>query len=129
MLPNITLAMMQGVTEIFPVSSSGHLAVYGRILGREMSFEKVLLFHLGTFFAILYFYRRDVVYILTGREGRKIPCSMLISFTTTALVGSAIEAMFVNSLVQQPRYVAALWLVNGLLVALLAFLVGQVARR
>lgn len=124
-LQNIVLAMIQGFAEIFPISSSGHLAVYGSILGQEMSFDKVLLFHLGTFFAILYFYRKEVASILTGKLGWRTPRFMLVSFLTTVLVGLAMERTVVNALVQRPRYVAALWFLNGLIVALIGILSGS----
>lgn len=121
---NIILAVLQGFTEVFPISSSGHLAVYGRILGQEMSFDKIVLFHLGTFLAILYFYRKDIVQILTGKLGWRMPGLMLLSFLTTALIGLVLEGTLGNPLVQQPQYVAALWLVNGLIVALIGVLSG-----
>ena len=116
-LENIVLAVLQGFSEIFPISSSGHLAVYASVLGVDISFERIVLFHLGTFCAILYFYRKDVAAILTGKWGWQIPSLMLISFATTALVGFAVEETLSVSIVQQPQSVALLWIVNGLFIA------------
>jgi undecaprenyl-diphosphatase len=113
----IVLAVLQGFTEVFPVSSSAHLAVYGSVLGIELSFDKIVLFHLGTFCAILYFYRKDVAAILTGQWGWKIPSLMLLSFATTAIIGFVVVEVLSASIVQQPRYIAVLWIVNGLIMA------------
>lgn len=115
---NIVLAILQGFTEIFPISSSGHLAVYGKVWGQDMSFDRVILFHLGTFLAILYFYRKDVIYLITGRAGWKLPGLMLMSFGITALTGFVIKGTLADSLVEQPQYVTVLWLINGLILIL-----------
>ena len=52
------MAVLQGVTEFLPVSSSGHLAIAGKLFGLEP--DKVLLLgvlmHAGSFFAIVIFY-------------------------------------------------------------------------
>ena len=122
---NIVLAVLQGFSEIFPISSSGHLAVYGSVMGVDLSFERIVLFHLGTFCAILYFYRKDVAAILTGKWGWKTPALMLVSFATTALVGYAVEQTLGVPIVQQTQQVALLWIVNGLFVAFAGVLSGS----
>ena len=55
------LAFLQGVTEFLPVSSSAHLILVPVVLGWEdqgQSFDVAV--HLGTLFAVVGFYRRDV---------------------------------------------------------------------
>lgn len=57
----ILLAVVQGITEFLPISSSGHLVLSSALLGIE---EPELLFdiilHFGTLLAIVFFYRRDI---------------------------------------------------------------------
>ncbi len=69
----ILLAIIQGVTEFLPISSSGHLVVFQRMLGmtngEENLFVAVIL-HAGTLLAILTFYARDIVRIIRQREWR-----------------------------------------------------------
>ena len=52
------MAVVQGVTEFLPVSSSGHLVVAGKLLGYdpEKVFSLGVFMHAGSFFAIVIFY-------------------------------------------------------------------------
>lgn len=59
---SILLGLLQGVTEFLPVSSSGHLAIIGESLG----VYEIVMFHVGTLFAILVYYYRDVWRLLGG---------------------------------------------------------------
>ena len=55
------LALIQGITEFLPVSSSGHLVIAQRLLGWNL--DNVLLdiaLHLGTAAAICVIYRKDI---------------------------------------------------------------------
>ncbi len=60
------LGIVQGLTEFFPVSSSGHLAMFEMLLGDERKTNLVfeIAVHVATLVAIAYFYRgriRDLV--------------------------------------------------------------------
>ena len=68
----ITLAFVQGITEIMPVSSSGHLAVVSELAGwpdQGQAFDAVL--HLGTFLAMVIFFWREWVDVIRGAFGQK----------------------------------------------------------
>ena len=68
----LILALIQGVTEFLPVSSSGHLALFGKLLGLkkpDIAFDIVI--HLATLFAILIYYRKDIIGIISGIFGKK----------------------------------------------------------
>ena len=62
----ILLAILQGITEFLPVSSSGHLVllqnVLQRLSGRRFSGELAfdLLVHLGTLLAVVVYFRADI---------------------------------------------------------------------
>jgi undecaprenyl-diphosphatase len=60
-----TLGIIQGLTEFFPVSSSGHLIIFQHLFGLK---EPELLFdvsvHAGTLAAVLLYFYRDIVNIL-----------------------------------------------------------------
>ncbi len=70
----LLLAVLQGLTEFLPVSSSGHLVLArewlpaGSLLPRDASVEVVL--HLGTLLAVVLFYGRDLIRLGQGLLGR-----------------------------------------------------------
>ena len=66
------LALVQGLAEFLPISSSGHLALMQHILGLtvpEVAFDIVL--HLATLLAVMLFYRHTILDIL--REIKILP--------------------------------------------------------
>lgn len=61
----LILALVQGLTEFLPVSSSGHLVIGASLLGLES--EDILLeifLHFGTFLSVLVIFRQDIADIL-----------------------------------------------------------------
>lgn len=69
MLRAIVLGIVQGVTEFLPVSSDGHLLLVRHIFGwadEGLSFDAAL--HLGTFFAVLVYFRTAWMNVLRGRD-------------------------------------------------------------
>jgi undecaprenyl-diphosphatase len=87
----IVLAVIQGLTEFLPVSSSGHLVVAGALLeslgyrppGELLEVEIVL--HVGTLLAILVFFWRQVLE-LVGRDRRLIPL-LIVGTIPAAVIG------------------------------------------
>lgn len=85
----ILLAIVQGLTEFLPVSSSGHLVVTNAVLESlgskpvEDLVEVSIVLHLGTLLAVLAFYRREIVRLL-GDDRRAIP--LLVVGTIPAVV-------------------------------------------
>jgi undecaprenyl-diphosphatase len=72
LLRGILLGAVQGVTEFFPVSSSGHLILIPALAGWEdqgLLFDTVL--HLGTLTALLWVFRTDIRDVFTGTFRRK----------------------------------------------------------
>lgn len=63
----ITLAIIQGLTEFIPVSSSGHLVIISRVLGwpDQGLFIDVAL-HFGTLLAVMVYFWRDLWLMLVG---------------------------------------------------------------
>ena len=63
----IVLAIIQGLTEFLPISSSGHLALVDEMTG--WADQGVLIdvaIHVGSLFAVLIYFRRDVRDLLGG---------------------------------------------------------------
>jgi undecaprenyl-diphosphatase len=63
----IVLAVVQGVTEFLPISSSGHLILVPKLMHwQDQGLVVDVLTHLGTLFAILIYFWRDVWRLIVG---------------------------------------------------------------
>ncbi len=63
----VVLAIVQGLTEFLPVSSSGHLVLVPRLFGwpdQGLAFDVAV--HVGTLLAVLWYFRRDLLPLLLG---------------------------------------------------------------
>ena len=59
------LAVVQGLTEFLPVSSSGHLAIFKNIFGlQDIGLSYDILLHAGTLVAVFVCYWRDVLQLI-----------------------------------------------------------------
>lgn len=83
----VLLAIIQGITEFLPVSSSGHLAVLSELFGMNkdegLTFSIVL--HAGSLIAIIIFYFKTLIGLLK-KENRRIIGQIIIG-TLPAAVG------------------------------------------
>ena len=58
----IIAAIIQGLTEFLPISSSGHLVILKDVLNQEIqNFNFEIMLHLGTVFSIIIYYRLDLL--------------------------------------------------------------------
>jgi len=125
------MALLQGATELFPVSSLGHAVLVPTLLGwtyrqSDPTFVPFLvLLHLGTATALLVLYWRDWLAIIGGflrasLRGRlatpeeRLAFLLVVGTVPTGVVGllgeSRLKALFAN-----PRSAAVLLMANGLL--------------
>ncbi len=67
LLQIIVLAVIQGVTEFLPISSSGHLILVPQLTGwPDQGLPMDVAMHVGTLVAVLVYFWRDVGSVLTG---------------------------------------------------------------
>ena len=69
----IFLGFVQGVAELLPISSSGHLAVLQKVFNLQTADEGPMFFdvllHFGTLISIMIVYWKDIVYIVSDTVG------------------------------------------------------------
>ncbi len=60
------LAILQGITEFLPISSSGHLVLLNALLPVDAGLAFDLILHFATLISVVAFYRRDIAGICVG---------------------------------------------------------------
>ena len=130
-LQAIILGLVQGATEFIPISSSGHLILVPWLFNWHFLLDNPDLnktfdvaLHLGTFFAVLVYFWRDIGHLLAAffrslRRRRaestdeRLAWLLLISTIPAGLVGVAFEN-FIEDRLGKPVLIAALMIVFGL---------------
>ena len=116
------LGIVQGLTEFFPVSSSGHLAMFQALFGgRE---EGGLLFevsvHVATLVAIAFYYRVRIAELVLGFFGRDpvaLDYAAKLAVATLPAVAVGLSAKdFVEEQFSNPLLVAGALIVTGCIV-------------
>lgn len=99
----LVLAVLQGLTEYLPVSSSGHLVLGKEFLpgGEDLAADASLevLLHVGTLLAVLLFYRKRVWALATGvfgggpdvRAQRRLFGQLVVATLPAVIVGFTIR--------------------------------------
>tara|TARA_B100000579_G_scaffold204656_1_gene167285 strand:+ start:293 stop:1060 length:768 start_codon:yes stop_codon:yes gene_type:complete len=65
----LVLAFIQGFSEFIPVSSSGHLIIVSKIYNFNVgSLQLDISFHLGSLFAIIFYFRKDLLNITKNKS-------------------------------------------------------------
>lgn len=88
------LAVIQGITEFLPVSSSGHLVLFKYVVGLEVEMGATLeiVLHAGTLVSILFFYRKRISLLLRGfisgeRVSRRYAGLVVLGIVPAILLG------------------------------------------
>jgi undecaprenyl-diphosphatase len=130
----IVLGLLQGVTELFPISSLGHTVLFPTLFGwnelvkaqsRPESFwlAFVVMLHVGSALGLLFYYRRDWVQIVGAffhtLSTRRIQTSterlawLIITASIPAgIIGLALEHQL-RTLTAKPEVAAIFLMVNG----------------
>ncbi len=117
-LEALWLGVIQGLTEFFPVSSSGHLVLFHSVLGIEaegLLFEVAV--HVATLVAILLFYHRRIGELVVGalrlrEEALRYAGKLAVGTLPAATIGLTAQD-FIADQFSAPPVVGGLLLVTG----------------
>ncbi|MAI78740.1 MAG: hypothetical protein CL917_07360 [Deltaproteobacteria bacterium] len=120
-LEAIWLGIVQGLTEFFPVSSSGHLVIFQTLLGVEE--EGGLLFeiavHVATLVAIVVYYRQRIWGLIVGALTRDPASWVYIGQLAVATLPAVAVGLFARDAVEhlfgRPVWVAAALILTGMI--------------
>ena len=106
--------LIQGLTEFLPISSSGHLVLVPALLGQEPpDLATSAMLHLGTLLAVLVYFRKEVVEVITFTErGKRLLLLLLVGTIPAAVIGLAFNSQF-EWLNERPRGVALALTLTG----------------
>ena len=126
----MVIAVLQGATELFPVSSLGHAVVLPALLGwsldqRAPAFLPFLvMLHLGTATALLLYFWRDWWALATGvlgvadahqrAESRRVSLLIVVATIPAVVLGFMLEKL-VRGLFASPLIAAGFLVLNGAL--------------
>jgi undecaprenyl-diphosphatase len=118
LLDALVLGLIQGLSEFFPVSSSGHLLMLQEVLGIH---EEGILFeitvHVATLVSVLIFYRRRVGSLLIGAIERN-PADLayagkLALATAPAVLAVLLAGDWFDSMFESPRVAGVCLIITG----------------
>ena len=132
----VVLGVLQGITELFPVSSLGHTVLFPTLFGwnklvdaqsQDESFwlAFVVMLHVGSALGLLFYYRREWVKIvaaffhtLSTRRARtpteRLAWLIIIASIPAGVIGLVFEHQL-RTLTAKPEIAAIFLMVNGLL--------------
>ncbi|PIO06674.1 undecaprenyl-diphosphatase [Candidatus Woesearchaeota archaeon CG08_land_8_20_14_0_20_43_7] len=97
----IILGIIQGITEWLPVSSSGHLVIFQRMLGLSVPVFFDILLHIGTLIAVVAVFHKDIMDMIKAvftfrfqTVPGKLAIFIIIGSIPTAIIGFAFHDLF-----------------------------------
>ncbi len=126
------LAILQGITELFPISSLGHTVIVPSLLGWSLDQHSpaflpfVVVLHVGTAAALLLYFWRDWLFVAQGlvgvgrrgsrsaAEARRLFGLIVVATLPAVLIGFLAEK-WVRGLFASPLIAALFLIVNGFL--------------
>ncbi len=121
----LILALIQGVTEFLPISSSGHLILLPNLSGMQDQGQVIdVAVHLGTLLAVILYFRSDVkmaafgtLRMVRGRidtPGARLAFLLLIATIPVILCGLALKVSGLDGMLRSTAVIGWAMLIFGL---------------
>lgn len=112
----LLLGILEGLTEFLPVSSTGHLFLFGKYLGHEDEAAKTLeiVIQLGAVIAVVVYYRARLLALVRGllrreEESVRLTIALAIGFLPAAIIGYAFHKVI-------KKHLMSTWPIAGALI-------------
>jgi len=116
----ILIGIIQGLTEFLPISSSGHIVLFGSFFSLDNLLLISIVAHVGTLFAVLYCYKKRI-WNMIRHPINKTNLNLII-----ATVPSVIIVLFFNTFLEDNFSTSAL--VWGFLISAILLLVADLIK-
>lgn len=140
----IAIAILQGVTELFPISSLGHAVVVPALIAPGIDLRSpaflpfLVVLHLGTAVALLAYFWRDWWELFigifvggkdaAGEDRRRLLALIVVATIPAVVLGFAFEKEL-RALFGEPKAAAGFLIANGVLLAVGEYLRQRAMRR
>ncbi|MBB97401.1 MAG: undecaprenyl-diphosphate phosphatase [Rhodobacteraceae bacterium] len=121
----VLIAVIQGLTEFLPISSSGHLILLPGLTGMEDQGQLIdVAVHVGTLFAVMLYFRQDVAEVIRGLGrlargkvdtlGARLAIGLIASTGPVMAVGFILHATGLDQMLRSVAVIGWTMLVFGL---------------
>jgi undecaprenyl-diphosphatase len=103
LLQIVVLAIIQGISEFLPISSSGHLLLVPAVTGwPDQGLLTDVMVHMGSFMAVVVYFWRDCLSLVRGAfdmvRGRMTPWGRLALFIVLATIPAVVFGIFLDKI-------------------------------
>lgn len=116
----VIMAVVQGLAEFFPVSSSAHLTILGALGGIKEDDALVffLVLHFGTLMATMVYFWKDIFDLTLGvlkgsRDAWRFACLVALTTAITGVIGLSLEHL-TKKLVTEPGIAGSMLLLTAI---------------
>lgn len=121
MFKELTLAVVQALTEFLPLSSSGHLALFSGYFG-EIDLFYFTVLHFASLLALVYFTRKEIMTLLSPKteESRRLWLYLFIGILPAGIFGLFFKS-FIEKAFDSPFAISIGFLFTGTILTLCLF--------
>ena len=130
LIKSVIMGIVEGLTEFLPISSTGHLIIFGKLLafeqaigGKDLADTFEVFIQLGSILAVVVFFARDLItQILRALQGEKparnLLLNVMIAFVPAAAVGFLFRKV-IKAYLFSPTSVALAMIVGGIIILII----------
>ncbi|MGV8142359.1 MAG: undecaprenyl-diphosphate phosphatase [Candidatus Pacearchaeota archaeon] len=130
-LSAIIIAIVQGLTEWLPISSSGHILLFEKLLGYSGGLDFEVALHFGTLMAVFLYFRKEIIDVardfFSGEwktENGRFGVLLALGTIPAAIVGFLVNDYF-DSVLSDFILLGMGFLVTGVLLLIVGFTHGS----
>ena len=122
LLKALFLGLIEGLTEFLPISSTGHLILFGHLIDFQSdsgrAFEVVI--QLGAILAVCWLYRQKIIELVKGFfsgdvHARRFAINVFVAFLPAVVIG-VLAVDFIKQVLFSPLVVAFALIIGGLII-------------
>jgi len=121
----LVLAIIQGLTEFLPVSSSAHLILPAKLLNWPDQGPLIdLMAHFGSLFAVMLYFRKDVAAMIAGffelitrkaTRNSQLTWHLILATPPALAVGLIMSVVGLDAMIRQPLIIGLAFIIFGII--------------